>query len=47
MHSRTRASGASAARFDRPARQATEPRANREVMSALAWSGGGFDVRAE
>ena len=35
MHSRARASGASAARFDRPARQATEPRAKREVMSAL------------
>ena len=33
MHSRV--SGASAARFDRPARQATEPRAKREVMSAL------------
>ena len=32
MHSRARASGA---RFDRPARQATEPRAKREVMSAL------------
>ena len=27
MHSRARASGASVARFDRPARQATEPRA--------------------
>ena len=35
MHSGTRASGASAARFDRPARQATEPRAKREAMSAL------------
>ena len=37
MHSRSRAraSGASAARFDRPAWQATEPRAKREVMSAL------------
>ena len=35
MHSRARASGASAARFDRPARQATEPRAKREAMSAL------------
>ena len=34
-HSRARASGASAARFDKPARQATEPRAKREVMSAL------------
>ena len=33
MHSR--ASGASAARFDRPTRQATEPRAKREAMSAL------------
>ena len=31
----TRASGASAARFDRPARQATEPRAKQEAMSAL------------
>ena len=29
------ASGASAARLDRPARQATEPRAKREAMSAL------------
>ena len=28
-------SGVSAARFDRPARQATEPRAKREAMSAL------------
>ena len=35
MHSRARASGVSAARFDRPARQATEPRAKREAMSAL------------
>ena len=35
MHSRARASGESAARFDRPARQATEPRAKREAMSAL------------
>ena len=35
MHSRVRASGASAAHFDRPARQATEPRVKREVMSAL------------
>ena len=35
MHSRVRASGASAARFDRPAREATEPRAKREAMSAL------------
>ena len=35
MHSRARASGASAARFDRPARQATEPRAKREVTSAV------------
>ena len=35
MHSRTRASGASAAHFDRPARQATEPRAKREAISAL------------
>ena len=32
---RARASGASAARFHRPARQATEPRAKREAMSAL------------
>ena len=31
----TRASGASAERFDRPARQATEPRAKREAMFAL------------
>ena len=38
MHSRARASGASAARFDRPARQATEPRAKREAMSALCHS---------
>ena len=35
MHSRARASGASAAHFDRPARQATEPRAKRKAMSAL------------
>ena len=35
MHSLARASGASAARFDRPARQAIEPRAKREAMSAL------------
>ena len=35
MHSRARASDASAARFDRPARQATEPRAKREAISAL------------
>ena len=35
MHSRARASGASATRFDRPAWQATEPRAKREVISAL------------
>ena len=35
MHSRARASGASAVRFDRPAQQATEPQAKREVMSAL------------
>ena len=35
MHSRARASGASAARFNRPAWQATEPRAKREAMSAL------------
>ena len=35
MHSRARASSAGAARFDRPAQQATEPRAKREVMSAL------------
>ena len=32
---RAQASGGSAARFDRPARQATEPRAKREAMSAL------------
>ena len=31
MHYRAQASGASAARFDRPARQATEPRAKREM----------------
>ena len=39
MHSRARASGASAARFDRPARQATEPRAKREAMSlfVMVW----------
>ena len=30
-----RASGASAAHFDRPVRQATEPRAKREAMSGL------------
>ena len=35
MRSRARASSASAARFDRPARQATEPRAKREAMSAF------------
>ena len=35
MHSRARVSSARAARFDRPARQATEPRAKREAMSAL------------
>ena len=35
MHSRAQASGASAARFNRPARQATEPRAKRDAMSAL------------
>ena len=35
MHSRTRASGAGIVRFDRPAQQATEPRAKREAMSAL------------
>ena len=35
MHSRARANGASAARFDRPARQATEPQAKREAISAL------------
>ena len=35
MHSRARASGESAAHFDRPARQATEPQAKREAMSAL------------
>ena len=32
MHSRAPASGASAARFDRPAWQATEPRAKREAI---------------
>ena len=35
MHSRARVSSASTAHFDRPARQATEPRAKREAMSAL------------
>ena len=35
MHSRARASGVSAKHFDRPARQATEPQAKREAMSAL------------
>ena len=35
MHSRARASGASSMRFDRPARQATEPRAKRKAMPAL------------
>ena len=38
MHSQAQVSGASAARFDRPARQATEPRAKRKAMSAL-WHG--------
>ena len=44
MHSRARASGASAARFDRPAWQATEARGD---VCSLSWSGGRFDVRAE
>ena len=35
MHSRAGASGVSAARFDRPARQTTQLRAKREVMSGL------------
>ena len=35
MHSRARASGASAMHLDRPARQVTEPLAKREVISAL------------
>ena len=35
MHSRARASGTSAAHFDRPAWQATKPRSKREAMSAL------------
>ena len=35
MHSRARASSASAAPFDRPVWQATEPRAKREAMSPL------------
>ena len=35
MHFRARASGASAACFNRPAWQATKPRAKREAMSAL------------
>ena len=46
--SERRTIGASAARFDRPARQATEPRAKREAMFALCrGSGGRFNVRAE
>ena len=48
MHSRARVSVANVVRFDRPARQATKPRAKREVMSAhLSWSGGRFDVQTE
>ena len=35
MHSRARVSGASAACFNKPARQATEPRAKQEAMFAL------------
>ena len=35
MHSRARVNGASAARFDKPAQQATEPRAKQEAMFAL------------
>ena len=35
MRSQARASGTSAARFDRPVRQATKPRAKQEAMSAL------------
>ena len=35
MHSQAQASGASAAHFDRPAQQATEPQAKREAMSGL------------
>ena len=34
-HRDARASGASAARFNRPAPQATKPRAKREAMSTL------------
>ena len=38
----------SAARFDRPARQATEPQVKREAMSALCYGlVVGFDVQAE
>ena len=49
MHSQARASGASAACFDRPARQAGH-RASSEArgdVCSLPWSGGRFDVRAE
>ena len=35
MHFQARASGTGAVRFDRPAWQATEPRAKREAMYAL------------
>ena len=35
MHSQARVSGESAACFNRPVRQATEPQAKQEVMSAL------------
>ena len=35
MHSRARVSGTSAVHFDRAARQATEPRAKREAISAV------------
>ena len=37
MHSRARTSGASAACFDRPAWQTTEPRAKGEAMCALCY----------
>ena len=42
MHSQAQASGASAACFNRPARQATKPRTKREVIyiCSLSWSGG-------
>ena len=39
MHSRARVSGTSAVRLDRPAQQATEPRAKREAMRTLPLHG--------